>query len=98
MRIDDPLFPLRWAIWWQGSGPQPGMHVMELTGHDLSYSREIAYLGAGVDKPQQDHMHAEVEKLVREHNLIVDRLRAAIVISTPAPLDRRSNPTERKTR
>lgn len=80
MDRDDPLYPRRWILWWQGSGPQRGTHVMELTGYDMNYAREIAYLGnPGTD--ENDPRHVEAEKMVREHNLTVDRLRAALALS-----------------
>lgn len=88
MDRDDPIYPRRWILWWQGSGPKRGTHVMELTARDMSYAREIAYLGAGGENAQQDGLHDQAEIMVREHNLIVDRLRAALIFSdTPIAAD-----------
>lgn len=72
---DDDLWPHRWLIWWHGSGPQRGTHVMELAKNDLGYSGEIAYLG------DSEEAKAGAEKLVANHNLIVDRLRAALKLA-----------------
>lgn len=81
MDRNDPLYPKRWILYWHGSGDKRGTHVMELRGQDLSYNREIAYLGSGVpwpDKAQPDGLHDAAEIMVREHNLVVDRLRAVL--------------------
>lgn len=43
---------------------------MELRKHDLGYAREIAFLG------DSDEATSAGEKLVREHNIVVARLRA----------------------
>lgn len=48
-----------WKVWWQGSGPQRGDHVM--CGRE-----EIAYLG--------DQNHDAVGELVRRHNAAIDAL------------------------
>lgn len=58
-----------WAVWWQGSGER-GDHIMEMAQDGLTYSRELAFLGA-------DH-HDEAGRLVAEHNEQVRRLREVI--------------------
>ncbi len=55
---------MKWTIWWQGSGPDRGDHVMEDNG--LGHGDEIAYIG--------DKHHSEVEKLVASHNKAIDEL------------------------
>jgi hypothetical protein len=79
----DPAYPKRWGIWWQGSGPQRGTHVMEMARFDLSFSREIAYLGAGGENPQQEGLHDQAEAMVQEHNRIVDQLRERFHATLP---------------
>ena len=34
-----------WTVWWQGSGPMKGSHIMQLTPSGLGYDGSIAYLG-----------------------------------------------------
>lgn len=65
-----------WRVWWQGSGPQRGDHIMLASGYDLGYAREIAYLG--------DQHHEAARALVELHNFAVDKLRASLA-ATPAP-------------
>ncbi len=36
----------KWIVWWQGSGPSRGSHIMQLTNSGLGYDGAIAYLGA----------------------------------------------------
>ena len=58
-----------WRVWWHGSGPQRGDHIMLASRYDLGYEREIAYLG--------DQHHEAASALVHLHNITVDKLRAA---------------------
>jgi hypothetical protein len=52
-----------WHIWWQGSGPERGDHIM--CGRD-----RVAYLPA----PEgTDGLHTEAERIVYEHNCAVAR-------------------------
>ncbi len=64
-----------WRVWWQGSGPQRGDHIMTASKYDIGYGRELAYLG--------DQHHEAASLLVQLHNAVVDRLRAAL---TPPPV------------
>lgn len=68
--------PRLWILWWQGSGPQKGDHIMEMDEHDLGYEGEVAWIG-------QVH-HDEADIIIREHNLVVERLRAALA-NEPRP-------------
>ncbi|WP_203422889.1 hypothetical protein [Sinorhizobium sp. BG8] len=63
-----------WRVWWQGSGPQRGDHIMLASRFDLGYEREIAYLG--------DQHHEAASALVHLHNIAIDKLRKALSVVT----------------
>lgn len=50
----------KWTVWWQGSGPQRGAHIMRLTPSGLGYASEVAYLG--------DKSHELAHEIVSQHN------------------------------
>lgn len=60
----------KWIVWWQGSGPARGDHIMLMTAYDMGYARELAYLG--------DQHHDAAHALVNAHNATVAKLRAAL--------------------
>ena len=78
-----PVYPIEdedlryWRVWWHGSGPQRGDHIMLASRFDLGYERDIAYLG--------DQHHEAVSALVYLHNTAVDKLRAAVEAPSPQP-------------
>lgn len=59
-----------WLVWWQGSGPLRGDHVMRTGPHYSGYAGEVAYLG--------DQHHKAVGELVAEHNKRVHKLNRAL--------------------
>lgn len=65
----------RWGVWWHGSGPERGDHVMVMTPSGAGYARELAYLG--------DQHHDQVGQLVREHNEAI----ATIPVTQSAGVD-----------
>jgi len=58
-----------WAVWWQGSGPQRGDHLMLKTESGLGYAEEIAYIG--------DQHHDAAHAIVNAHNIAIAALSPA---------------------
>lgn len=50
----------KWIVYWHGSGPQRGSHIMRLRPCGYGYDGEIAYLGA--------ESHELADEIVRLHN------------------------------
>lgn len=69
----------KWAVWWQGSGPQRGDHIMIMSAYDMGYGSELAYLG--------DQHHDAAHTIVDAHNATVAKLRAALTVASEGSTD-----------